>query len=113
MAIDRLVAVPKDLQLIEFPTEDKLDPVGWLKNFYGVEMNEMRSSPELVKKLQTHLMKYSSLRPAPARVIPWEEINLEKIIAVNRRLVKLDQPIQTNEVKNEPAKKKVNRAFRK
>jgi len=80
---DEIYSVPKGLVLIEFPTIQQLDPVGWFMNFEGASFRDLKTNKETIKDLQEHLMKYPRLEPLPARIVPWTEIQLDQIIAEN------------------------------
>lgn len=92
---ENLLIIPKDLIAIQFPFQQKLDPIGWNRQNGWDILDDVK-----VKDLIPHFK---------AKIIPWEKTYIKDIIKDNKELLKQkqqqDKPTPKPEVKKARGKR--------
>jgi len=82
LPVSDLLSTPKGLVLIEFPIQQYLDPVGFLRSQMGKSPDSFVGGNDYAA--QHFLMSHQATRAlAPAKVITWEEVGVGKRIEHN------------------------------
>ena len=74
---ENLMSIPKDLIAIQFPFQQKLDPIGWNRQNGWDPLDDVKT-----KDLIPHFK---------AKIIPWEKTYIKDIIKDNKELLKQKQ----------------------
>ncbi len=85
---EQITAIPKDVFLIEIPTLEKLDPVGYARH-HGFEIEQIVMANPIEKNMV-------------AKIIDWKETGLQQIIEKN--LSKKQSKEVNNKIGNQPKK---------
>lgn len=85
---ETILSVPKDIFVIEIPTAQKLDPVGYAR-LHGFDIEDI----VLANPIKSNMK---------AKIIPWTETEIQKVIKENQK--KAIQTGMTNPMENKSAK---------